>query len=138
MGISRNSSFNFDLDFANYGEDEDLIATEVKRDVTRLLQTVLQSRFFNRSEGAGIETLENEKLSETDFALYKFQIVNGLLTYNNTVTAERQIAVSQDLISIEEGSNPGELYIKVVFFLVKDANSSQPVPQEIAAALNVG
>lgn len=138
MAISRNTSFSFDLDFADYGDSEDRLEAEVKRDVQRTLETALQSRFFARTEGAGIESIENEKLSEVDFALFKFQIVNGLLSYNETATAEKQIIVSQDFIDIEEGPSPGELVIKVRFFMVRDANSSVIIPQEVAAAINAG
>lgn len=138
MAISRNTSFNFNLDFADYGDGEDRVEAEIKRDVLRTLETSLQSKFFSRSEGAGIESLENEKLSEVDFALYKFQIVNGLLSYNEKVSVDRQIIVSQDFVEIEEGPNPGEIVIKVLYFLARDSNRTVVVPQEISAVINAG
>ena len=51
---------------------------------------------------------------------------------------DRQIIVSQDFVEIEEGPNPGEIVIKVLYLLARDSNRTVVVPQEISAVINAG
>ena len=138
MGVTSNKTYNFDLDFASYGDSEDTIEYEIRQDVIRTLTTSLQSSFFARSAGAGIESIENERLSEVDFVLYRFQITNGLLTYNDTVAPERQIVLSQSMVEITEGDSPAELVIRLAYILAKNVNQPNVTPTVISTLVNLG
>lgn len=138
MPVTSETRFDFGRDFANYGDDEENIEREVKKDILRTIGTSISSRFFDRSEGAGIETLENEILNPINLAMLKFQIVQGILKYNKDVAEDRQVIVSQEMVDITQNVNESELIIKVYYFMANDVHTAGTAPQEIAAAVAVG
>ena len=109
--------------FLNYGESNATLDAEIKADVYRVIKQSVTSTFFNRSDGSGIELLENEGVTFESFILLTLQIVNNMSNYNATASADRQILFSQETIEITEGKFPGELYIYFRYLPQKNVSS---------------
>lgn len=117
--------YSFDS-FLNYGEDKRNLDAEIKADIIKAINQSISSSMFNRSEGSGIELLENEDIGYEAFIVLSYQIALNIANYNNAVESDRQVLFSQEFVEISKGAGSGELYVNVRYLPLKnlsDVNS---------------
>lgn len=126
--VTRGSGASFDSGFASYGEDSATIRAEIQQDLRREILTALGSRPFARSEGFGIESLENEIVSPESEVLIAFTMASAVGKYNDKVSADRQVITSQELITFDRTPR-GSLTIRLYYYLAEDFNVTAPEVQ---------
>lgn len=88
-------------DFFFYSSDFDDIVQQVNSDLTILLTQVVNSQFHDRTKGLGLDYLENEVVTIEEFIALKLNIINALISYNDSVNEDKKIIVSQDWIEAD-------------------------------------
>jgi hypothetical protein len=125
--------FSFDSTLINYGENQNTILDEIRKDLRMFLSRNLGSQFFGRSAGAGLADLENEPSNEIMSIIKRVQIVETILSYNNTVPGEKQVLVSQETVNLNF-SKGGELEILIYVYPVITLLNGDSTPVEITVA----
>lgn len=107
--------------FMSYGESELTLDEEIRADIIKAIKQAVTSTMFNRSDGSGIEFIENEVISVEAFIIMSHQVATNIANYNASAELKRQVAFSQEFIEVQTGSNPGEMYINIRYLPLKDA-----------------
>lgn len=114
----------FDEALGNYGDSTSALDKEIRRDLLREIVTTVGTRPFARSDGLGLDYLENETNAALQYTIYKFMVTSAVTRYNAKVTSDRQVITSQRFINIKEGNQPGEMLIDIYYIARKDLGSA--------------
>jgi hypothetical protein len=107
----------------NYGESRDTLVAEIKAELLLRITNLLESQFFDRTQGGGLDNLENEMISEEQLIVLGTQLVTTVADYSAGVPDERKVITSQNWITIELDTS-GNLVILLYFLLYTDFQSN--------------
>lgn len=108
------------------------VQDENEQDLLQLVNQKSKSMFYNRQYGCDVKY--NFPMSVINQSLVAYSIASAISTRNQNVsdgssnTTDRRIAVSQNSISVEDGSN-GERNISILYF--NYADTSKPSQSNI-------
>lgn len=107
----------------NYGESRDTLVAEIKAELLLRITNLLESQFFDRTQGGGLDNLENEMISEEQLIVLGTQLVTTVADYSAGVPDERKVITSQNWINIELDTS-GNLVILLYFLLYTDLQNN--------------
>lgn len=119
-----------------YGTDRDTIVAEIKSELLLKITNLIETQFYDRTQGSGLNNLENEMISEDQLILLGTQIVTAVADYSATVGDDRKVITSQNWVSAEQ-SNDGILLIQIYFLLFTDLRDNPTNLDSISKAFSL-
>ena len=119
-----------------YGTDRDTIVAEIKSELLLKITNLIETQFYDRTQGSGLNNLENEMISEDQLILLGTQIVMAVADYSATVGDDRKVITSQNWVSTEQ-SNDGVLLIQIYFLLFTDLRDNPTNLDSISKAFSL-
>lgn len=121
-------------DLWNYAEPTEDLDLAIRKSMLEFVLSEFLQKDFQRFNGAGLELMENGADDQLKNILIRARIVEAIAVYNSTVTAERQVIVSQQSVLVFSAGEPevrdlgltsGTLYVQIRYFPVKDLGRIQ-------------
>lgn len=119
-----------------YGTDRDTIVAEIKSELLLKITNLIETQFYDRTQGSGLNNLENEMISEDQLILLGTQIVMAVADYSATVGDDRKVITSQNWVTAEQSSD-GVLLIQIYFLLFTDLRDNPTNLDSISKAFSL-
>ena len=118
----------------DYGVDRTTLVAEIKAELLLRLTMLIETQFFDLTNGSGLAGLENEMIPHDALVVLGTLLVTAVADYSNSVPDNRKVVTSQDWVNMEQ-DNEGNLVLQMYFVLYTDMQN--PVFEDISKIFNL-